>query len=211
MWVDDAEFGAQAVLVGALARARSSGNETVRFRYADEWLSRGRHAFAIDPELPLTPGDFFPSGGAALHRVFRDCAPDRWGRVLMERREAEEARLAAERPRRLSDWDFLAGVSDTARMGALRLRDPQTSRWVDDRVPGVPPAARLRELEAAARSIDEQGAHAQSDRALTSASTHSPSTRAMHARTWARCARPRVSTASTRPRLPASRRARGVR
>ncbi len=163
VWIDDAEFGAQVVLVGSLAHARSRGNETVRFRYADEWLSRGRHAFAIDPELPLTPGDFFPSRTAALHRVFRDCAPDRWGRVLMERREAEQARLAAERPRRLSDWDFLAGVSDTARMGALRLRDPQTSRWVDDRVPGVPPAARLRELEAAARSIDDQGAHAQSE------------------------------------------------
>jgi serine/threonine-protein kinase HipA len=158
VWLDDARFGARDVLVGSLARTRSRGNEAVRFRYAVEWLSRGARAFAIDPELPLTPGEFFPSSGAALHRVFRDCSPDRWGRVLLERREAEEARLAGRRPRRLSDWDFLVGVSDTARMGALRLRDPQTSRWVDDRVPGMPPAARLRELEAAARSLDDPDA-----------------------------------------------------
>jgi serine/threonine-protein kinase HipA len=40
------------------------------------------------------------------------------------------------------------------------LRDPDDARWLDDRVPGVPPAARLRELEAAARAIDEQDAQA---------------------------------------------------
>ena len=160
VWLDDAWLGTQAVLVGSLARARSRGNEAVRFRYADEWLSKGSGAFPIDPELPLTTGDFFPSSGRTLHGVFRDCAPDRWGRVLMERREGEEARLAGRTPRRLSDWDFLVGVGDTARMGALRLRDPQTSHWVDDRVPEVPPATRLRELEAAARALDEPGASA---------------------------------------------------
>lgn len=159
VWLDDIELAPQPMLVGALARTRARGHEVVRFRYADAWLSRGPRAFALDPELPLTPGDFHPGSGRELHGVFRDSAPDRWGRVLMERREADEARCARRRPHRLGEWDFLTGVNDVARMGGLRLREPRSARWLDDRAPGIPPAARLRELEAAARAIDEEGAN----------------------------------------------------
>jgi len=160
VWLDDASRGASPSRVGTLARARSRGHEIIRFRYTEDWSSNQRHAFAIDPELPLTAGDFHPRAGRALHGVFRDSSPDRWGRVLMERREADEARREQRKPRRLSDWDFLTGVSDAARMGGLRLRDPQSERWLDDRAPGVPPVTRLRELEAAARGVDEDDATA---------------------------------------------------
>ena len=158
VWIDDATFGAQPRRVGALARARARGSESIRFRYATEWLQARSVAFALDTELALTVGDFFPRAGAKLHGVFRDSAPDRWGRVLMERREADEARREGRQPRRLGEWEFLAGVNDVARMGALRLRDPESSRWLDHRAPGVLPFARLRELEAAARAVDEEGA-----------------------------------------------------
>jgi serine/threonine-protein kinase HipA len=158
VWLDDALLCPTPSLVGTLARSRSRGHEAVRFRYAPEWLSIHAHAFAIDPELPPTRGDFHPSAGRALHGVFRDSAPDRWGRLLMERREADEARREQRSPQRLSDWDFLVGVHDAARMGGLRLRDPDDLRWIDDRSPGIPPVARLRELEAAARAVDEEGA-----------------------------------------------------
>lgn len=160
VWLDDGLLGPEPKLVGSLARDRSRGHETIRFRYATTWLSAGQSAFAIDPELPLTPGDFYPSAGRTLHGVFRDSAPDRWGRVLMERREADEARREQRRRRTLGDWEFLTGVNDVARMGALRLRDPHSLHWVDDRAASVPPATRLRELEAAARAIDEGGAEA---------------------------------------------------
>lgn len=153
VWIDDADRGTESRRVGTLARSASRGREAVRFRYAGEWLDDAK-AFAVDPELPLTPGDFLPRSGRGLHGVFLDSAPDRWGRVLMERREAGAARREGRRPRRLTEWDFLVGVHDAARMGALRLSDPSSSRWVDDRKPGIPPAARLRELEAAARAID---------------------------------------------------------
>lgn len=163
VWLEDALLCPAPTLVGTLARSRARGHEVVRFRYASEWIAAGRRAFAIDPDLPLTPGDFHASGGRMLHGVFRDSAPDRWGRVLMERREADEARREQRRPRRLSDWDFLVGVSDAARMGGLRLRDPNDVRWIDDRAPGIPPATRLRELEAAARAVDEEGAQDRPD------------------------------------------------
>ena len=158
VWLDDATLARAPRQVGVLARAATRGRDVVRFRYASDWLRDRSSAFALDPELPLTPGDFFPRAGVALHGAFRDSAPDRWGRVLMERREAETAQRESRSPRRLTEWDFLASVNDVARTGALRLRDPSSARWLDHRAPGVPPAARLRELEAAARAIDGPGA-----------------------------------------------------
>lgn len=156
VWLADASLGPEQ-RVGFLMRTSGRSGEVVRFEYDASWLA-SRQAFAIDPEIPLTPGAHFAAPGRVLHGVFRDTAPDRWGRVLMERREAALARSEARVPCRLSDWDFLLGVNDASRMGALRFRDAQASRWLDDREPGVPPATRLRELEAIARRIDQPGA-----------------------------------------------------
>ena len=154
--LDDARLGAP-VEVGVLSHTRKGAAEVVRFSYSDAWLARAE-AFPVDPSLPLFPGDQFPGGGRASYGIFRDMAPDRWGRVLMERREAIEAREDSRKPRRLQEWDFLLGVSDATRMGALRLREPAgAQRFIDHRVLGVPPAARLRELEAVVRALDEPG------------------------------------------------------
>lgn len=158
VWLDDGELPPWKEPVGTLARTRARGHEAVRFRYSASWLSAGRHAFALDPELPLSPGDFHPGTGQGLHRIFRDSAPDRWGRMLMERREADLARREKRKARRLGEWDFLIGVHDAARLGGLRLRESASGRWLDDHAEAIPPVARLRELEAAARALDEEGA-----------------------------------------------------
>ena len=144
--------------VGVLRHDRKGATEVIRFAYSGAWLGKTREAFPIDPELQLFAGDQFPTPARALFGVFRDTSPDRWGRVLMERREALEARAEKRKPRRLGEWELLLGVSDATRMGALRFR-PRVGqpRFLDDRVLGVPPAARLRELEAAARSLEAPG------------------------------------------------------
>jgi serine/threonine-protein kinase HipA len=152
--LDDALFDAP-VEVGVLSREGRGETEVIRFAYSDAWLSSVPRAFPIDPELPLHPGDTFPSARRILFGVLRDTAPDRWGRVLMERREALEARREGRRPARLGEWAFLLGVSDVARIGALRLRGRDDPRYLDDRLLGVPPATHLRELEAAALALDE--------------------------------------------------------
>lgn len=152
--LDDAQLEAP-VDVGVLSRQSRGRTEVVRFAYSDAWLSEVPEAFPLDPELSLHPGDAFPAAGKSSFGVFRDTAPDRWGRVLMERREALEARRDGRRPARLGEWAFLLGVSDATRMGALRFRASDGSRFLDDRTLGVPPATRLREIEAAALAIDE--------------------------------------------------------
>lgn len=160
VWLSDRSLIEQETRVGTLTRSRGRGGEAVRFEYASGWLepSVTPSAFPIDPDLPLLRGIFHPPQGWALPGIFLDMAPDRWGRVLMERREAIEARDQQREPRVLRDWDFLTGVNDATRMGGLRLRDPAAQAWVDDRERGAPPLARLRELEHIVARLDHAGA-----------------------------------------------------
>lgn len=162
--LDDARLVAEPVRVGRLFRDGSRRGDILRFEYDTDWLAQP-DAFEIDPLLPLREGPFHAADPAQPPNVFQDCAPDRWGRLLMERREAIEAR-EEDRPRRtLRAWDYLTGVDDGTRMGALRLRDPDTGRFVDSLLPSAPPMTSLRELEAAARLV-EQGAGEQVDRQI---------------------------------------------
>ncbi|GFO55944.1 hypothetical protein GMSM_29510 [Geomonas sp. Red276] len=113
VWLDDPAFGALQ-RIGTLSRGERG---SVRLAYDMGWLNQAQ-AFPLDPELDLLPGEFFPGG--SNFGVFMDSSPDRWGQVLMRRREAVEAREEGRSPRTLDAWDFLLGVQDCTRMGALR-------------------------------------------------------------------------------------------
>ena len=147
--LDDDELGGP-IDIGVLRRNRAAGGSIVGFSYSDEWLAR-KDAFVIDPLHGLYPGDQWPRDGH-IDRIFTDAATDRWGRTLLARQEGQAARTE-NRPRQtLDEWDFLLGISDVSRMGALRLR-ASDGRYVDD-ADGVPPLTRLPELVAAAREIE---------------------------------------------------------
>ncbi len=147
--LDAPELGPSRV-VGALYRERAGSKSVISFEYEPDWVA-GPSSFSIDPQLPLFEGEQHPP---ALPGVFTDAAPDRWGRTLLERREAAEARRQGRAPRQLDDWDFLVGVSDRTRMGALRLVRPTDRAFVDDRPLAVPPRAQLRDLERWARELE---------------------------------------------------------
>lgn len=150
--LDAADLGGP-VRVGRLRRVPSASGAVVAFAYDAAWLARS-DAFVIDPAHGLYPGDQYPRAGDAIAAAFTDAAPDRWGRTLLERREAGRARDEGRTRRTLGEWEFLLGVSDFSRMGALRFVD-DAGRSLDDEPPGVPPLAGLRELEAAARALEQ--------------------------------------------------------
>ncbi len=160
VWLADATLAPSEVRVGVLSRTSGKSGEVVRFAYDSAWLdgTAAPAAFSLDPDLPLFRGDFHPDQGMVLQGTFLDMSPDRWGRVLMERREAMEAKDEGRPPRGLRDWDFLTGVNDATRMGGLRLRDPETQAWVDDHELGAPPLARLRELEGVVARLEQDDA-----------------------------------------------------
>jgi serine/threonine-protein kinase HipA len=107
--------------VGLLRRHAARREETVTFEYDAAWL-RDANCFSIEPALTLSEGVFPPEAGQAMFGSIGDSAPDTWGKRLMRRRERRRADHEGRAPRTLSETDFLLGVSDETRLGALRFR-----------------------------------------------------------------------------------------
>jgi len=156
VWIDDDSLGGSAI-VGHLVKSVSRTGGTISFEYDPGWLANNAQveAFALDHEFYLGVGQQYARTGANdLSGAFQDCSPDRWGKHLMDRREAIEAREEGRKPRNLRAWDYLVGVNDESRMGALRLVDPESGRYVDDRTLSAPPITELRQLEAIAAQVE---------------------------------------------------------
>lgn len=116
-----AEIDRATVPVGVLHAHRRRGSESATFAYATDYLSRP-DAYALDPAIPLGSGPRQTPVRSALFGAFSDCAPDRWGRTLVDRREHALAREEGRAPRSLAETDYLLGVRDDLRQGALRFR-----------------------------------------------------------------------------------------
>lgn len=150
----DVELRLHGLPVGTVYRHASSSGERISFRYAQDWLA-SRERFALDPELFLDARATTPARGG-LFGALSDCAPDRWGRQLMQRRERRAAELEKRRVRALSELDYVLGVSDESRLGALRFRTGDGYVAADR---GVPPLVRVGALLEATRRLerDEDG------------------------------------------------------
>lgn len=133
--------------------------ETYSFQYDENWLYlHSSFQFTLDPNLEYYQGRQYPIN-QQIFGLFSDSAPDRWGRLLMKRKEKQLADQEKRKPRKLTESDFLLGVYDQTRMGALRFKlDHNESFLSDDQDTAVPPWATLRDLEEASRKfeMDEQ-------------------------------------------------------
>ena len=76
----------QSVLMGCLYINVIKGGESYSFEYDKEWLKKTRLALTLDPELMPYAGRQYPNG-KNIFGLFADASPDRWGRVLMNKRE----------------------------------------------------------------------------------------------------------------------------
>lgn len=149
VWLDDDQGPARQV--GTLAHDRGQ----IRFHYERVWLQDPR-AFALDPDLSLDEHPFFPKPELGNFGIFLDSSPDRWGQTLMKRREALQAKDEQCSPRTLYAWDFLIGVQDLTRQGALRFRRPGTEAFLGDEKMAAPPVTTLRELAAVAYQLSNR-------------------------------------------------------
>ncbi len=127
------------------------GKEVMSFSYDPVWLKRGEPVL-LDPKLYFSSG---PQYAESAFGLFLDSAPDRWGRILIQRREALRARAEGRGERTFSDSDYLLEVHDAGRMGAIRFKtDPDGPFCCDDGDLAAPPLTALRNLEQAARQIE---------------------------------------------------------
>lgn len=123
--------------LGLLRRHAGRRLAAVTFEYDATWLDDA-HRFSIEPALALTRGIFPAPSGQVMFGSIGDSAPDTWGRRLMQRAERRQAEIAERSPRTLTETDYLLGVSDETRMGALRFRWAGQSVFQAPRRTGVP-------------------------------------------------------------------------
>lgn len=113
------QFNGTDATVGKLFTSIRRGIESANFTYDTAYM-RSSNAVSLCPEMPLSPGTF-PAEHNAMHRIFQDCMPDRWGRNLMLRAEHQDARSEHRTARTLFEGDLLLSVNDETRQGALRF------------------------------------------------------------------------------------------
>jgi serine/threonine-protein kinase HipA len=154
------------LLAGRLWSHRRRNTESATFAYDVGYLA-SPIAYELDPALPLVAGQQQTPAGRAIFGAFSDCAPDRWGRRLINRAEEHRVRDEGEgAPHSFGEIDYLLGVRDDLRQGALRFRDPQTGVYRAPEDSGVPHLLELPELLSASERLERDEATAEELRAL---------------------------------------------
>lgn len=146
-------LGGETIRVGTLFRQAARGRQSVTFQYHDTWLQHSAR-FSLEPSLAVGGGMFHPGEGREMFGSIGDSAPDTWGRRLMQRAERRAARAEGRPPETLHEADFLLGVSDVSRLGALRFRRADDDDFQKPVGEGVPGFIQLRRLLESAQRIE---------------------------------------------------------
>ena len=146
----------QPSFMGCLFVDQLRGKESCSFEYDEQWLKTHSGQYFLDPDLELYRGRQYAPMDKKLFGIFADSCPDRWGRLLMRRREAILAARENRKPKQLSETDYLLGVHDEARMGALRFSLHMGGPFLScDSDMAAPPWVTLRDLEAASLAFEQ--------------------------------------------------------
>jgi serine/threonine-protein kinase HipA len=149
--------------IGILHSDIIRGKEVFSFTGGDEWLPH-REFHNLDPELGPFLGRQYIRDDKPNFGLFLDSAPDRWGRMLIKRREALAARQEGRVSRTLYETDFLLGVFDGSRMGALRLKlGPEGDFLNNSRETAIPPWAAIQDLEYASMMLEKEDSTNEAD------------------------------------------------
>ena len=150
------EFFFKTKLMGYLYIDTIRGIEQHSFEFSTSWLKEHRFNFSLDPDLAFIPGRQYPINKTTFG-IFSDSCPDRWGRVLMDRCERIIADKEKRKPNRLFNSNYLLGVYDECRMGAIRLKVDESGDFLSsDYEVTIPPWTTIRTLEEASRNFENE-------------------------------------------------------
>lgn len=140
---------------GQLTFSETSRGGIFSFAYDNAFLTSS-YRQQIDPQLTLHSGELYNDAPDKNFRAFLDSSPDRWGRVLMQRRAAIEYRKGVRASSRLTELDYLLGVHDAYRMGGVRFKTADSDGFLENNIEfAAPPMTSLCELEYAAIQIEK--------------------------------------------------------
>ena len=148
-WLD------KPLMVGELGYESLRGSDSYSFKFGNDWLRHYGGLF-LSADINNYPGAQYTYPGRDIFGCFSDALPDRWGRLLMNRREqilaAEEKRPV----RRLSSFDYLMGIDDFSRMGGFRFKASKNGEFINcDKSLRIPPLTDIRSLVAASMEIEK--------------------------------------------------------
>ncbi|MGP1991227.1 type II toxin-antitoxin system HipA family toxin [Zobellia laminariae] len=139
--------------IGILSAHFAKAKKAFSFEYNKEWLEKGLYQL-LDPDIGFYSGPQYPTDKENFG-IFLDSMPDTWGKTLMKRREAQDARARDEKAKTLYEIDYLLGVYDESRMGALRFKTNPDGPFLDndDKSP-TPPWSSLGDLQEAVNHLE---------------------------------------------------------
>jgi serine/threonine-protein kinase HipA len=160
IWVyADWDFLEASQVMGFLTTQRVRGKEIFSFEYTEAWVNQQNPILSLDPHLGFYKGKQYLPDEKNNFGIFLDSSPDRWGRLLMRRREAWQAKEERRDERTLFESDFLLGVFDGNRMGGVRFKLSEDGPFMNDQMKmATPPWTSLRELEHASLQLERDDA-----------------------------------------------------
>lgn len=152
----DWQYTDSPILIGVLHYDLLRGKEMFSFENNSDWI-KNNHFRALDPDLAQFSGKQYLPVDKSNFGLFLDSSPDRWGRMLMRKRETINARSENRTVRTLAEADYLLGVFDGNRMGALRFKLSPDGDFMDNnKAMATPPWASIRDLEYASLQIEKE-------------------------------------------------------
>lgn len=141
--------------VGELGYESLRGSDSYAFKFDDNWLRQYGSLF-LSADINNYPGQQYTQPGRDIFGCFSDALPDRWGRLLLNRREQIMATEEQRPVRKLSSFDYLIGIDDFSRMGGFRFKTDQNGEFINcDSHLRIPPLTDLRSLVAASMEIEK--------------------------------------------------------
>ena len=148
-WLDE------PMLVGELGYESLRGSDSYSFKYDNEWLRQYGGLF-LSADINNYPGQQYTQPDRDIFGCFNDALPDRWGRLLLNRREQILATEEKRPVRKLSSFDYLIGIDDYSRMGGFRFKEKQDGEYINcEKSLRIPPLTDIRALVAASMEIEK--------------------------------------------------------
>ena len=150
----DFDFLSTAQEIGVLGYEHVRGKDHFVFEYSRQWLKQ-YGGILLSGDLMNVPSLQHPRDNNEVFGFVKDSFPDRWGLLLLDRRERLTAQSEGRSVRMLTDYDYLIGIEDFTRMGGLRYKEEDCDDFINTSNKYlVPPIENLRALCDACHEIE---------------------------------------------------------
>lgn len=150
----DFDFLASPKEIGILGYEHVRGKDHFVFEYSREWLKH-HGGIVLSGDLLNVPSLQHPRGTDSVFGFAKDSFPDRWGRLLLDRRERLMAQSEGRTVKMLTNYDYLIGIEDFTSMGSIRYKSDDSDDYINASAKYlVPPIESLRKLCDACHKIE---------------------------------------------------------